>query len=150
VKQTAYTVQGLKRALGKLPKEASDELRAASKGIALDVAQEASSRARGLHPAARLVASSLTASRDRVPVVKLGGSRKLPPHSGGRARNGKRQTVGDIIWGAEFGGGGKPRSRQFPPHRGRDGYFLWPTVRENSKGIQAAYSRALDKALESI
>lgn len=149
MKQTAYTVQGLKRALAKLPKEASDELRAASKGIAADVAQEASSRARGLHPAARLVADSLTASRDRVPVVKMGGSRRLPPHSG-RSRSGKRQTVGDVIWGAEFGGGGRPRTRQFPPHRGRDGYFLWPTVRENCGDIQAAYSAALDKALEAI
>ncbi|HMM41888.1 MAG TPA: hypothetical protein PKA95_08300 [Thermomicrobiales bacterium] len=33
------------------------------------------------------------------------------------------------FYGQEFGGGTRPRTRQFPPHRGREGYFLWPTVR---------------------
>lgn len=37
------------------------------------------------------------------------------------------------IFGAEFGGGSRPRTRQFPPWRGKGedaGYMLYPTIRE--------------------
>jgi hypothetical protein len=37
------------------------------------------------------------------------------------------------FYGQEFGGGARQRTRQFPPHRGREGYFLWPTVRRRLK-----------------
>ena len=38
------------------------------------------------------------------------------------------------ILGAEFGGGRRPRTRQFPPHLGRQGYFVYPTVRAFAAG----------------
>lgn len=150
MKQTAYGIKGLNKTLRSLPEVASDQMRAASKDIAEDVAEEAASRARAGHPAARLVAGALSTPGSRIPTVKLGGSRRLPPHSDGRQRRGKRQTVGDVIWGAEFGGGRRPATRQFPPHKGRTGYFLWPTVRANSRDIRARYSAALDKALQEL
>lgn len=150
MKQRAYGIKGLNKTLRHLPEAASDQMRAASKEIADDVVSEASSRARGGNAAARLVADAMSTPGSRIPTVKLGGSRKLPPHSDGRQRRGKRQTVGDVIWGAEFGGGGRPSTRQFLPHRGRDGYFLWPTIRDNGREIKARYSRALDKALQEL
>lgn len=150
MKQTAYGIKGLNKTLRYLPEAAGNQMREASKEIAGDVASEAASRARGGHPAARLVAGALSTPSSRIPTVKLGGSRKLAPHSDGRQRRGKKQTVGDVIWGAEFGGGRRPETRQFPPHRGRLGYFLWPTVRANSRDIKDRYSRALDAALQEL
>lgn len=148
MKQKFIGLPGLNKYLRYLPEEAGDQLRQASDEIADRVADEAAGRARGLHPAARLVAGALTTPASRIPTVKLGNSRKLPAHGDGRRRTGRRQTVGDLIYGAEFGGGKRPNTRQFPEHRGRKGYFLWPTIRDNGRYIRTTYSEALDRALQ--
>ncbi len=150
-KTTTYTsVAGLNKALAKLPKEASAELRTAAKEIASDIAGEAAGKARGQGGLAALVAPTIRAVRDRVPVIKMGSARKLPTSGGDweRGRSGSRQTIGDVIWGAEFGGGARDVTRQFLPHKGQTGYFLWPTVRDNSDEMQDRYSEALLDALK--
>lgn len=150
-KTTTYTtVQGLNKALSRLPKEASAELRKASKAIAKDIADEAAGKARGQGGVAALVAPTIRAASDRVPVIKMGSSKKLPESGSGwtHGRSGSRQTIGDVIWGAEFGGGARPTTQQFLPHKGTVGYFLWPTVRDNSDDMQDRYSEALLDALE--
>lgn len=152
-KTTTYTtVKGLNRALSQLPKEASAELRTAAKAIASDIAQEAQGRAKGQGGLAALVAPTIRAARDRVPVIKMGGSGKLPAAGNDweHSRSGGRQTIGDVIWGAEFGGRGRPTTQQFLPHKGTAGYFLWPTVRDRSDEMQDRYSQALDDALGDI
>ena len=152
-KMTAYSsVAGLNKALRRLPKQASAELREASVVIARKVADQASQRASSTGGVARLVAPTLTATRDRVPVVKMGGSRRLPDHGAGweHSRSGSRQTVGDVIWGAEFGGGKRRTTQQFLPHLGTTGYFLWPTVRALGHDIHEEYSEALDDALQAM
>lgn len=89
-KMTVYNnVAGLNRALRKLPKEATAELRHASVDIAQAVAQEAADTARGEGGVASLVAPTIRATRDRVPVVKMGGATRLPERYG-HARTGKR------------------------------------------------------------
>jgi len=152
-KATTYTtVKGLNKALAKLPKEASAELRTAAKAIAADIAQEAQGRAKGQGGLAALVAPTIRAARDRVPVIKMGGSGKLPAAGGDweHSRSGARQTIGDVIWGAEFGGKGRATTQQFLPHKGTAGYFLWPTVRDRSDEMQDRYSEALLDALGDI
>jgi hypothetical protein len=139
-----YTsVAGLNTALRKLPKEASARLRDASEEIAADVARVASSRAMGLGGPASIVAPTIRGTRDRVPVVKMGSAKRIRKGSAS-------QTIGNLIWGAEFGGGARPTTQQFSPHLGTTGYFLWPTVREMNDEIRKEYSEALDKALEAI
>lgn len=143
-------MEGLNKYLRMLPKEAATELRAASNDIASQIASEAAGRARGLHPTAQLVAGTIKARRDRVPIIAEGGSRKLPAHSDGRARTGARQTVGDIVWGAEFG---SDRYTQFPKWRGNGkgaGYFMWPTVDDRSAWMLQEWSAALDRALQVV
>lgn len=49
------------------------------------------------------------------------------------------------FFGHEFGGGGRPRTRQFPVHRGRDGYFLYPVVREEVKHAAEDWNRLFDE-----
>jgi hypothetical protein len=149
-KQTDYgaNIEGLRRSLKAVPKEAVGALRDASVSIAADVASLARDRASGIGSTYTLLGPTITATRDRIPVVKIGGSRKLPAHSDGRARTGARQTVGDLLWGVEFGGRGRPETMQFLPHLGTTGYALWPTVREHSDETQAAYAAALDVAMD--
>lgn len=143
---TFYSVAGLNQALRSLPKSASVKLRDASQVIAGKVAADATSAARSQGGAAGLVAGSIRASRDRVPVVKMGSSARLPGD-----RKGARQTVGDIIWGAEFGGGARPTTRQFRPWRGSGtgaGYFLFPTVRGDRDFIEQQYGDAILAAID--
>ena len=148
----AYTIKGLNRALRQLGPEASKRLRDASVEIAGKVADDARSRALRGSGAARLMAPSIKGTRDRVPAVRQGSSRRLPPRHG-RARTGARQTIGDLMMGAEFGGGSRSTTRQFLPWRGSSssaGYALYPAVRENAAATGEAYSAALDDALQAI
>lgn len=154
-KVTFTSVAGLNKALRKLPKEASAKLRDASQDIAKKIASDAADAARSQGGLAAIVAPSIRASRDRVPVVRMGDSSPLPTSGTGytRSRSGTRQTVGDVIWGAEFGGGARPTTTQFRPWRGSGngaGYFLFPTVKDAHEFIQDEYSDALLDALNKI
>jgi hypothetical protein len=87
VRRTVHGVKGLTRELNKLrdlPKEATDQLRDESVAIAADVATEARGRALsgGVAKVAKYVAPTIRATRDRAPVVRMGGSGKLPPRNG--------------------------------------------------------------------
>lgn len=147
-KTYTYTdVAGLRKALRTLPKEASARLRDASVDIAEDVARKAGARARMVGGAAAYVAPTIKARRDRVPKIVMGGTTRLPARDGA-ARKGTRQTVGNVVWGAEFG---SDRFRQFSPWRGNDtgaGYFLWPTVRAESDSTIERYGDALIRAVD--
>lgn len=44
--------------------------------------------------------------------------------------------------GAEFGGRGRPTTQQFQPYNA-DGYFLYPTVRDEEEQIEATYAGAI-------
>lgn len=141
-----YNVAGLNKTLRSLPKTASANLRDASQAIADKVAQDAAGDARSQGGVAALVAPSIRSGRDRVPVVRMGNSSKLPSDT--RTRRGPRQTIGDVIWGAEFGGGARPTTQQFRPHLGNTGYFLWPTVRGDREFIEQAYGDAILEAVD--
>ncbi len=138
-------IAGLNKTLNRLPKEMQARRRDASVGIADDVAQEARGRAQsgGVAKVAKYVAPTIRAVRDRTPVVRMGGSTKLPPRNGvPRVSDG--QTVGDVMWGAEFGSG---ESRQFMPWGGTSdsaGYFLWPAIRMDE--IVEQYAEAVEDA----
>lgn len=54
------------------------------------------------------------------------------------------------ILGAEFGGGARPRTRQFPPWRGtgsRAGYMVYPTIRDEQQAIDKAYEGMIDDSI---
>ena len=96
------------------------------------VAQEASRvRARGASAGsqARLAARS----------VQTSGGSLLAAAGGG--------TPAAIFYGAEFGGGGRPRTRQFATHRGTRGYWFWPTLNADDERIVEAFADALDPIL---
>ena len=149
----AYTIKGLNRALRQLGPEASKRLRDASVEIAGKVADDARSRALRGSGAARLMAPSIKGTRDRVPAVRQGSSRRLPPRQRSRADRSSTDHRRP-----DDGRGVRRRSsavdtRQFLPWRGSSssaGYALYPAVRENAESTGEAYSAALDDALQAI
>src|SRR5215471_6105574 len=110
-------VEGLDALLAankRLPKDAKAELRKATKNIATATAREAMAEGRGERPVQAAAAMSIRALSGATPTIAMGGAKRVT----------KRKTqAGDIFFGAEFGGGAKPTTTQFPRHRGQAGYF---------------------------
>lgn len=55
-----------------------------------------------------------------------------------------------MIMGAEFGGGRRSTTRQFPSWRGADrdaGYMLYPALRAEERNIQSTVVKLIDEAL---
>ena len=127
------------RAFNRYGREANQELRKAA-GVEADRLVAALTLAgQGQSKQAALTAPSVKRRSDRVPVIVAGGNRRLTRTSGkGRA------TAGDVFFGAEFGGGRRPSTRQFPPWVGRRGYWFWPTVRAGLPDLRRRYIAVLD------
>lgn len=140
---TYTNVAGLRKAFRVLPKDLMVELRDASMDIADDVARKAGMRARMVGGVMRYVAPTIRARRDRVPKIVMGGTTRLPARDGG-PRRGTNQTVGNVIWGGEWG---SDRHRQFSPWS-REGYVLWPTIDAESDKTMERYGEALLRAVD--
>jgi hypothetical protein len=135
----------------------TEYLRAESKANPLFNKFEAASITRNRQ--AMEVMKGMRARRDRVPTIKLdensafqSTSRKFTSSrnldTGRRVK--RKVTRGDVFFGAEFGGGARPTTRQFLRHRGRSGYFFWPTVRKHKGDIADAYLGAIQKVLDQL
>lgn len=86
---------------------------------------------------ARMVAGSIRARRSLAGgTIEAGGSGRLPSGGG---------SYGDVFFGAEFGGGSRPATRQFRPYR-RTGYWFFPTLEAADHDLEAAAEDAVDKA----
>lgn len=95
------------------------------------IAKEARSRGAGLGGVHRHAAPGIKAVNQR-PIIRLFGDEQ------------------PAIFGAEFGGGARPTTRQFPPWRGKGqdaGYMLFPTIRaQTEEQFEAEYADAISKA----
>lgn len=150
------SADGLRAMLRGLPKEANVQLREEAFQLTEDIAAQAADSGDRLGGIAAIAASSLSGRRDREPTIKYGNSKKLPVYGrtpwGGyteRSRKGPQQTIGAIIFGAEFG---SKRFRQFRPWTGNDtqaGYFLYPTIRDMSDEMQSRYWEAVMRAIDT-
>lgn len=49
-----------------------------------------------------------------------------------------------IFYGAEFGGQRRPTTQQFKPFRGQQGYFMYPTIRDDDDRMVDAFDTALE------
>lgn len=122
----------LQRELRKIDSKLPRELRVANKDAAEVVARAARARAVAQGSTAAKTAPSIKAAAEqRRSKVTLGGARY------------------PFAWGAEFGGQGRPTTMQFRPHRGRDGYFLYPAIRSTRAEFMDVYERALDQLMRA-
>lgn len=141
---TTSGIAGLNRALRSLPKHAKAELTKASQELVTPVAEDAKARGESIGRGWSHLGPTIRAEKSSKPSIKVGGSRRL------KGRKGPDQTVGNLLWGTEFGGRGRSSTMQFLPHLGTTGYALWPAVRENEARIGREYSEALLSALERM
>lgn len=130
-------VRELLKALNKIDKDLQNNVRDASQEIASGIVTGAQRAASS--PQERLVAGGLKAKRDRVPIVRMPSTMI----SGHKAR------YTDIFYGSEFGGQGRPTTQQFLPHRGKRGYWLYPTARAMSHRNFKLWWEAVDKAMKT-
>ena len=125
-------------ALNKLPKDANNELRTA----ALEISRELSAAARESGTSegrqAAIVAVTVKARRDRVPVVVAGGPKRI-------GRN--RAPAYKLLFGAEFGA---TRYEQYKPHVGRGSYWFFRTVEDNEVEIARKWLDAADEIIRKF
>jgi hypothetical protein len=92
----------------------------------------------------------MRAQSDRLPTIKLSSSSGFVSKS--RPNRGRKPaakvTRGQVFFGAEFGGGARKATSQFLRHRGRSGYFFWPTVRKEKNNIARTYLQAMNDVMK--
>jgi hypothetical protein len=96
------------------------------------------------------VMKGMRARRDRIPTIKLDEKSGFVSASNPNRKRKRKVTRGDVFFGAEFGGQARPRTQQFLRHRGRSGYFFWPTVRKEKENIAKEYLDAIQTVLNTL
>jgi len=145
------------------------ELRKGSIAVADYVVKK--SQANAVTPSEKLVAKALQARPDRIPKIRVNTSRGYASTSRPNRSRGQGAKVKaiDVWFGIEFGGGkygkGNPTpaksyadgstvgggyTTQFRPHKGRTGYFFYPTVRKEGPEIERLYGEAVERVLKTV
>ena len=123
------------------------------------------------------VMKGMKVGKDRVPKLYLASTSAFVSTTNPNRKRKRKVTRGDVFFGAEFGGGKfgkgnrtsagarsvnkKGQSRdgyrkgggytsQFLRHRGRAGYFFWPTVRKEKDNIAREYLDAIQRVLNTL
>jgi hypothetical protein len=128
--RASVRVEGVREAQAafrRMPKVAKRELADRTKHLAEVLA--ASAQIAGIRSSAQsaLVAPLVRARKGATPYIAGGGSRLV-------GRN--RVPAHKVLFGAEFGAN---HLKQFRPHTGRVGYWLFPTVEREKAKITAAW-----------
>jgi hypothetical protein len=136
----------------KASKEFNGEMRKVAYQIARDLEGQVRIEAGTVSRASQAlqVAKGLRAKNDRIPTIGLRSKEAFISKSRPNSRRRKPVTRGDVFFGAEFGGGAKPNTRQFLRHRGQSGYFFWPTVRKRKNEIAKQYLEGIDKVVKQL
>jgi hypothetical protein len=140
-----FRVEGLRetiRAFRDLPKDANNELRDRTLVLAQTLAEQVRAAGMADGPQSARAAESVKAQRDRVPVIKAGGT--------------KRSSA--VVFGSEFGMNrrsgwyaarryNESDGRQYRPHEGRHSYWFFRTVEDNEGEIASAWRQVADDVL---
>jgi len=135
-----------------LPKDANDQLRERSRKLAEIVAERAKAAGQAEGKQAALVARTVRARRDRVPVVQAGGTRRLGRH---------RAPAFGLLFASEFGmdqrSGWYANQRyrrstgmQYEPHTGQEGLWFFPTVEAAQPMINREWNAAADEIMRAF
>jgi hypothetical protein len=149
--------RGLLKALNLMEKESQVQLKDDVYAISAWTAKgiEQAGYAHPFYPKqARIVAASVKPSRDRVPTVRVGGSK-------GRVSGGA--NAGQLLFGNEFGGDRNTFGNlnafpnggyRFPPRtaregRGNTGYWIFPTLKAMQPEIKKRWFAAVNKVMDN-
>lgn len=133
-------VQETLRKFRDLPKDASNELREAAAELAETLLTKVkAAAAHDKSPQARIVAATAKVKRDRVPVLEVGGTKRI-------GRN--KRPAYDLLFGAEFG---SSQYKQFhKAHTGRTGSWFFPVIEKESAEIGRQWNAAADRIIEKF
>ena len=150
--------------LNKLDKESQDEIRSGAlplsqrlAGQLLMFSQSAPS------PQTKLVAQTITAKRDRLIRVDIGGSKKVGRKYGGEtSKNGKTRvrqnqaSAGALLWGTEFGGHagedslGRKYTNRFKAAPKKGGYWINPAVDYYTPIVAKEYIQLIQDVVKRV
>lgn len=141
------------RAFSVLPKDAQKAIRDHSQELARKLVPKAyvDMVAHG-GPQGPLLASTIKAVRDRVPVISMGGTRKL-------GRN--HAPAYGMLFGSVFGMNGYSgwfsaaryrgsSGHQYRPHRGQEAYAFFPLVEREAATISREWNAAADEVMRKF
>jgi hypothetical protein len=155
------------------------EMRKAAQSVAQNLVEKAKAEAASVKRSSQAteVMKGMKARSDRIPTIALSSSSAFVSKSNPNRKRKRKVTRGDVFFGAEFGGGkfgkglktsvgarsvnkkgesrdgyrkGGGHTSQFLRHRGRSGYFFWPTVRKEKENIAREYLDAIQKVLNTL
>ena len=140
------------RKFSKASPEFNKEMKKVAYTIARDLEAKVKIEAASVSRASQAiqVARGLRASNDRIPTIKLRGNESFVSKSRPNSRRKTKVTRSDVFFGAEFGGGARPTTKQFLRHRGQSGYFFWPTVRKRKNEIAKEYLDGMDRVVREL
>ena len=149
----AISIEGLTDILNDLQRiepNFNKEMRKAGQAVAQLLVNEAVKEAASITRARQAleVMKGMRAQRDRLPTIKLAHNSGFVSKSRPNRNRKTKVTRGDVFFGAEFGGGARKETSQFLRHRGRSGYFFWPTVRKEKKNIATEYLTAIRNVMK--
>ena len=129
------TLRAYLTAMNGLPKDIQNEIRANSKRLSMELADDMKRVAyTAIPPVAKRVALSITTPRDRLPTVKVGGSKRVGLPYKDRATGAKiKAQAGELLYGSEYGGrpgkdrAGREMGNRFKAPRNKSGYWINPT-----------------------
>lgn len=155
-------IRSLLKVLNEMDAESKTELKEKVKGISTWVANDIKRAAAHAPMAAQAmqVAETVRANKDRVPSVTIGGSRKAKV-SRKKTPGNPAPSVGELLYGSEFGADPTSQSGRFPnggrrfPYRspqqgqGSQGYWIYPTLRASQPRIVREWHGAIDEVLKN-
>lgn len=123
------------RAFRELPRDATNELKTRTKLLATTLALQI--RAAGLTDSGQsaIVAKTVRANRDRVPVITAGGMARV-------GRN--RKPAYKVLFGSEFGA---TSLRQYRPHVGAGSYWFFKEVEHQGPRIDREWNAIADDVI---
>jgi hypothetical protein len=138
-----YELKNLIQTLNLLDKDSQNAIRDQALPLSQRLAGQLMMSAQGAPaPQTKLVAQTITAKRDRLIRVDIGGSKKVGRKYGGESsKSGKGNKVrqnaapaGALLWGTEYGSGrgtdslGRAYTDRFKAPRNKRGYWITPAV----------------------
>jgi hypothetical protein len=127
------------KALNRLPKEANKAVKDGSMELARVLATRVKAAAvADKSPQSALLARTVRARRDRVPVIVAGGDRLL-----GR----RKVPAWRLLFGAEMGSNAHPQFHH--AHSGRKGYWFFPTASREAPTIAKAWNEVADQIVNA-
>jgi len=158
------SMRDLIQTLNKLDKETQDDIRSQAlplsqrlAGQLLMFAQSAPS------PQTKLVAQTITAKRDRLVRVDVGGSKKVGHKYGGEtSKSGKSKVrqaaapAGALLWGTEYGSSkgtdsiGRVYTNRFKAPRNPRGYWIAPAVDYYAPVVAKEYIDIIQNTIKKV